>query len=97
MEEGEEEEEGEEGVEGEGEEGEGGGREDKEGGEEQGERKDIVTKKLKRNLKFDRKKGSKELTEAVKVVALQMVARLVNQAKELRSSMVKGKGYSMIM
>ena len=38
-----------------------------------------------------------ELTEAVKVVALQMVARLVNQAKELRSSMVKGKGYSMIM
>ena len=37
-----------------------------------------------------------ELKEAVKVVALQMVARLVNQAKELRSSMVKGEGCSMI-
>ena len=52
-----EEREGEEGEDGEGERGrEGGGVGDKEGGEKQGEKENIVTKKLKRNSKFDWRK-----------------------------------------
>ena len=35
--------------------------------------------------------------KAVIVVALEMVARMVNQARELRSLMVKRKGCSMIL